>query len=90
MVSELESNQDALSEIIKQPSIVTHVFSTSEVTTPRLHVNQVIDIDSFNSLMKLPHVTATVIRIVNKLMDNLKDQEQNSYRTVVDSLSTAY
>ena len=70
MVSELKLNQDALSKIIKHPPIVTHVFAKSEATNPRLSVNLVIDIDSFNSHQNREQDNAQLERLGAKFKQN--------------------
>ena len=84
IISKKESEQSALIEVVKQPPVVTHVFAATQDACPRLHVNRVIKIDTFSSLMKLLRVTATVISFLNKLKLRLKNTERDPCETAVN------
>lgn len=62
-----ETKEIALTELVKIPLDVTHLFACTEEIPEDVNLSKLIKYDEFSSLDHLLCVTAYVIRFVNKL-----------------------
>ena len=83
-----ESNEIALQETVKRPTLPTHTLVTKENPTPP-NISELMNCGDFSDLTKLFRVTAYVLRFIDRVKCPRKSTEEVSNVLTASEISTA-
>ena len=79
-----ETDEPALSELVKNPPETAHVLTTSEEHSTEISLYQIIKCQRFSSLIYLFRVTAYVVRFVSKVKRGLTKETNATAGEIAD------